>query len=162
MASGAGLNRVAQQGGKPLLLIDITATAVSTPLTGYGTIGSNDSGLVMLEAIGFTKWAFCLVGNTTGQSVTIYGTLDPIASQAWNTPHNGPKGGPDGSTVVPAGSWFKLPGPSEQTGTGGISNPLVAATPLLNVSMPLVAVRAVLTVTSSPAGDCQVLGFAVP
>jgi hypothetical protein len=171
-ASGAGLNRVGEEGGITLLSLQTTATALASPTTGYGTIGVNDSGIQMLEAIGLTKWVFLLGGatNLSGWSVTIYGTIDSVAYQAWQPAnysaaglYGQSTGGPRGSTVVSAGSWFVLPGPSEQGTTGSIGNPLTSTTPILTSSLPLVAVRAVLTtLTGTPASACTVQGFAVP
>lgn len=151
MASGAGLNRVGQRGGVLLLAnIDSTVVAYTTPQTGYGVIMSNDSGAQMLEAIGFTKWTFQLIGGGNPQ-VTLFGTVDPAVYETGR-----------GSTVCPATSWFQLPAPSEQSGTGGVSNPLgVNGVILLTCSLPLVAVRAVLT-TAASSGVASVIGFAVP
>jgi hypothetical protein len=159
MASGAGLNRLGQNGGEVLLSLAPGATAVATPLTAYGTVGvpgtSNDSGAVMWEGIGFTKWVFQFIGGITGYTVTLYGTIDPAAR---------PNGQPiaKGSTAIPATSWFVLPGPSEQGGTGTINNPITGTNPLFTASLPLVAVRAVVTAIATPTGQGAVIGFAVP
>jgi hypothetical protein len=112
---------------------------------------------VAWEAIGFTKFTFQAIGGVTGYTITFYGTIDPAAR---------PNGIPlaKGSTAVPASSWFVLPGPSEQSGTGGINNPINTTTGnnLLTCSLPLVAVRAVITAVSTPTGSGAVIGFAVP
>lgn len=200
MASGAGLNRVGNLGGVPLLLVPPGA---STPTAvAFGTYGTNngapgpapqypvppyynptvgtDSGIQMLQAAGYTKWTFQLVGpgvtaaTTAAFSISIYGTIDPnILQQSYQTAGNYPSSvGKDPSftaslTAIPATSWFLLPGPSEQTGTGSITNPLTTAAAgptILTASMPLVAVRAVLTGTAPTTGTAPiiVLGFAVP
>lgn len=162
MASGAGINRWGNSGGVTLLAgLGTATTSVATPLSGYGTInalGGNDSGGFGCAAMGFTKWVFQLLGNTANISVTIYGTEDPAAYSAFTT-----NSGQDGwSSPCPASSWFALPGPSEQSGTGAIANPLTSTTPLLVVSLPLVAVRAVVTAASAPTGRGSVVGFAAP
>jgi len=182
MASGAGLNRWGNQGGVTLLAgLSSTTTAVATPLTGYGTVatqngkalpGGNDSGLWGCAAMGFTKWVFQLLGTLTGVSVTIYGTIDPNAYLVYtaNAANDGPTTGTlyiPGTALgqavsVPASSWFALPGPSEASGTGGIANPLTATTTLLVSSLPLVAVRAVVTTAAAVTGTGSVVGFAVP
>lgn len=143
------------------------------------TIG-NDSGVQMLAAKGYTKWIFQIVGpgafaaTTAAFTVSIYGTIDPnLARLAYQTGANYP--GQQGQspsleaslTAIPASSWFLLPGPSEQTGTGSITNPLVTSATgaaLFIASLPLVAVRAVLTGTAPTTGTAgiTVLGFAVP
>jgi hypothetical protein len=182
VASGAGLNRWGNNGGVTLLAgLSSTTTAVATPLTGYGTVsnqngvalaGGNDSGVWGCAAMGFTKWVFQLLGNLTGISVTLYGTIDPNAYLVY-TANSGVDGFTTGSlylggapqrsaVAVPASSWFVLPGPSEQTGTGSIANPLTSTTPLFVASMPLVAVRAVVTTSTAAAGNGSVIGFAVP
>jgi hypothetical protein len=160
MASGAGLNRVGQNGGETLLVLNPSSAAYTTPYNGYGVIGGNDSGCVMWEAIGFTKWTFQFIGlgaNVAGYTVQLLGTVDPSAR-----PYGQPL--PKGSTALRASSWFPLPGPSEQSGTGVISNPMVSGvTPAaFTCSIPLVAVRAVLTTIGSPTAGTSVVGFAVP
>lgn len=166
MAGNAGLNRVGEYGGVPLLSLSPSSTAVAAPTTAYGTIGTSDSGLILPEAIGFTKWTFSLAGLNAaaiaGYTVTIYGTIDPTAFQAWKPENNGPNGGPNGSTIINPGSWFVLPGPEEETGTGPMANPLTATAPMLFASGALVGIRAVLTAIASPGPAAVVYGFAVP
>jgi hypothetical protein len=188
MASGAGINRQGTQGGVILLdNITTTVTAVTTPLTGYGTMLSNDSGGQMLEAIGFSKWMFHLVALTstalTGIGVTLYGTISPNAYNTFtnvnlygqtptpNSPFIGAGTGPVAvsginnnaafSPGVQPWEWFAIPGPSEQAGTGTIANPLTSTQPLLFSTIPLVAVRAVVT-SAATAGVGRVLAFAIP
>lgn len=175
MASGAGLNRVGGAGGVVLLTLTPTATAVTLPA--YGNLGNDSWGTLsgagssasnaMAEAQGFTKWQFALVpapGQTTfsGYSVTLLGTVDSRAYGQWEASINPYKYYNTTAPTLPAGSWFLLPAPSDQSGTGSDANPLTSTNPLLNVSRPLVAVRAVLTGVTAPAGSCQVIGFAVP
>jgi len=153
MASGAGLNRVGARGGK--LLVQCTGD------------GTYDSGIVMPEAIGFTKWLFQFVklGTTsvTGWSVTIYGTIDPAAYDlndqylqgGWTT---------NPLTQLPTTSWVPIPAPStEDTAPDAYAwaNPLTATTSALYTNAPWVAVRAV-AVGSGSAGAISVYGFAVP
>lgn len=161
MASGAGLNRVGQYGGRLLLSASTAVTPVATPLTGYGTIGGSDSGPIMWEGIGFSKWGFQILGGGTGYSVSVYGTLDPVLFKYLDTP--GTAGTPQAlALIVPASSWFLLPAPSSETGTGADANPMVAANPTMLASRPLVAVRAVVTATATPTGVISVVGFATP
>src|SRR5487761_2072814 len=159
MASGAGLNVWGNSGGVTLLSLNPSAPIVASPLAGYGTTGVNDSWLTAgnnssTDATGFTKWLFQLVpadGSTTfsGYSVTLYGTID---SRAYRQIANGNNPGQTTGITLPAGAWFVLPSPADQTGTGTPANPLTATNPFLNVSLPLVAVRAVLTASSTPTG----------
>jgi hypothetical protein len=143
------------------------------------TIGT-DSGVQMLSAVGFTKWTFCLVGpgviaaGTAAFNIAIYGTTDPtLLGQSYATAATliGTQGHDPNFqaslTIIPATSWFLLPAPSEQSGTGLVSNPLTTAAAgpsILSVSMPLVAVRAVLVgpAPTTGTGPITVLGFAVP
>lgn len=157
MASGAQLNRWGNSGGVVLLTLNSAASAIALP--NYGTVGTNDSG-GYVGAIGMTKWIFQKIGAGTGYTVTLLGTINPAAYQAYT---NGGAGDPIGTSAIPASDWFVLPGPSEQSGTGIIANPLTDTTPILTVSMPLVAVRAVLTaVSGTQSGVAQIVGFAVP
>lgn len=155
-ASGAGLNRASTIA---LSIQDPTITVVGSPRTAYGTTGVNDTGPipVLAEARDFTKWTFSLLGSGSGYSFTIYGTLDPLAYAAWKNEMN-----PNlyiNSAVKPsppASSWFILPAPSEQSGTGSVANPLTDTAPLLQYSGTLVGVRVVLTGSATPAGLRQV------
>lgn len=154
--SGAGLNRVYST-----ILSCNTGTAVaSSPLSSYGTIGVNDSGMVLNEALGFTKWTFTLLGGGTGYSVSVYGTNDPTAHIVWSQKMN--PGQYTTPASLPASSWFLLPGPSEQTGTGTIANPMTGTAPVFQFSGSLLAVRAVLTASATPAGSITVAVLAVP
>jgi hypothetical protein len=192
MASGAGLNRVGTLGGVPLLtVLPGASTPVAVTIGNYGTnsgmpvlpntatVGT-DSGVQMLSAAGFTKWTFCLIGpgvlaaTTAAFTISLYGTIDPtLLTQAYQTGGNAiGVQGKDPSfttslTAIPASSWFLLPAPSEQAGTGSVTNPIVTSATgasILTVSAPLVAVRAVLTGTAPTTGTAgiTVLGFAVP
>lgn len=159
MASGAGLNRSSLYGGLPLL--QLTPASIASPTTGFA-----DSGIQLFSAIGWSKGCFQLVGPgaaTAGYTVQLYVTLDPaIAKYTMNPPGGNPD--PTGNTtLLPATSWDPLPGPSDQGGTGSVANPLVSGgVKLLNISIPFVAVRAVLTTIGSPSAPVTVLGFAIP
>lgn len=202
MASGAGVNTVGNLGGIPILTVPPGATtpvAVADPVAGYGTnsgpatnpgvatIGT-DSGLVMLEGKGFTKWSIQLIGpgveaTTTAQFfITILGTIDPTALyKAYKTPGNNYFSGvglfvPSGTnvgqqpdqfnslTVIPSQSWSVLP--MQATGTTITdSNPLVTGINTFGfISGGLVAIRAVLTGTAPTTGTAgiTVVAFAVP
>lgn len=152
--SGAGLNRVQAV----ILSCGTNTTAVASPLAGYGTIGVNDSGLQLCEAQGFTKWTFQLLGGGTGYSVSLYGTSDPVAIGQWRASFNpqAPK------YTLPASSWFLLPGPAEQTGTGTIANPMTGTNPQFQFSGALLGIRAVLTASATPSGVISVSVVAVP
>ena len=175
--NGAGAIFVSQY-----LLQNVTApTPVANPNTTYGTIGFNDSGGVCGEARNFKQWTFALEQATTSGalsniSVTLYGTVNPAAWQTWwnaiqgrNNYGANPPLAIQGITNaagyvpgIPPQTWFPLPGPSEQSGTGGIANPITPVTPLLTVNMPLVLVRAVVTAASTPTGTFHVSCTAVP
>lgn len=174
MPSGAQLNRWGKNGGILLLpLLTSASTAVGSPLTAYGTTTGptpNDSG-AYISPIGMSKWTFQLIGagaNTAGYTITIYGTTDPAAYASFSAPLNSGTaitGGTDGVTSgIPASSWQVIPGPSDQSGTGAVSNPMISgAATWFTANIPLVAVRAVLTtLTGSPSSSISVVGFAVP
>ena len=145
-----------------LLTLQPTCTAVAAPLTGYGTKGINDSGMALNDAMDFSKWTFSGVGGGTGYTVSLYGTNDPVAYAAWKQSIN-PGAYPGGPVTLPASSWFLLPGPSEQSGTGAIANPLVAGSSnLFQYSGVLLAVRAVLTAVGTISGTYTVNVQAVP
>lgn len=167
--SGAGLNRIGQLGGVFLLRnvnANVSAVAATPPTPpAYGTFGINDSGIVMWEGIGFSKWVFQIlqVGATaaSGYSFTLYGTISRgvyTAKQAGRTGAFTASTNPDVQPV----NWFQIPAPSEQVGTGIVANPLTAVGQVLYCSLPLVAVRAVLTASATPLGTVDLLGFAVP
>lgn len=174
MPSGAQLNRWGNSGGVPLLALTSSATAVASPLAAYGTLAVNDSG-AFVTPIGLQTYTFQIVQSgqaaPSGFEVTIYGTIDPIAYQAYTV-----NGGVDGFTsvtgtsgpnfgvtfAIPATSWAPLPGPSENSGTGQSLNPITGTGIFFQAKIALVAVRAVLTGVNSAAGNCTVLGFAVP
>ena len=92
MGSGAGSNVV-----QLYILQNVTApTSVSgAGLTGYGTIGFNDSGWWCGEGRNFSKATFSLiqVGSTalSGFSVSLYYTNDPAAMQTWWNALQGPR-----------------------------------------------------------------------
>lgn len=201
MASGAGVNTVGNIGGIPILVVPPGATtpvAVVDPEAGYGTnsgpstpvvmpdgswfpmqgtIGT-DSGLVLLDAKGFTKWTFQIIGpgkratGTASFGITILGTIDPaILARSYQTPGNAPgvNVGIDPTqmnslTAIPATSWDILP--MQAVGTTVVdSNPLITGANTIGfASGALVAVRAVLTGTAPTTGTAgiTVLAFAVP
>lgn len=158
MASGAGLNRVGQNGGEQLLTINPGATANATPLATYGVVGVNDSGAVFWEAIGFTKIAVQLVGpgaTAAGYSVTFYATLDPSLRLTGIPPAKG-------SVLLPTTSWATPPFQAS-TGGGAEANPLVTGTNTFGIiNAPIIAIRAVLTTVGTPTAPITVLAFAVP
>ena len=187
MGSQAGLNLVGSLGGVPMLAVTPSSVAVTLPAYGAnannvyvpGTSGylpglpnpvlGNDSGVFLTEAKGFTKWVFQLLGpgaTAAGYTITILGTIDPqvqysidVSQQNPQTPSNlyGSR------TSIPATNWFVIPGPSEQTGTGTMANPLVSGTTqIFQANLPLTAVRAVLTTIGTPTASAYVVAMAVP
>lgn len=173
MASGAQLNRWGKSGGVVLLTLNPSCAAQAVDGNGiptaYGTIGGatpNDSG-VFVSPIGLSKFGFQMLDGGTGYTVTLYGTYDPLMYQAF-TANSGQDGFGASVTVngvtylAPKSSWVKIPGPSEQSGTGSIANPMTAAVPLLYTSQPFAAIRAVLTGVAAPSGTVRVVGFAIP
>jgi hypothetical protein len=203
MASGAGINSVGNLGGIPILTVPpgaSTPAAVAGPTANYGTnsgapnqpgvatVGT-DSGVVMLDAKGFTKWTIQIIGpgksatGTAAFNITILGTVDPtLLYEAYQTPGtNFFKGGAglfasqgtlvgqqpnqmNSLTAIPATSWDVLP--MQATGTTVVdSNPLVTGVNTLGfISGGLVAIRAVLTGTAPTTGTAPitVVAFAVP
>jgi hypothetical protein len=166
VASSAGLNRVGARGGEVLLSLQPGSPA-----------GDLDSGIQAPEGIGFSKWAFQMIGagaTAAGYTVTLYGTLDPAAyDDAFGRPYGGTgsrllqvTAQGRGYTGLPATSWFPLPAPSEQSGTGVITNPMISGSAsIMFCTMPLVAVRAkavVATGGGAPTNPIQVLVFGVP
>ena len=155
MASGAGLNRVGFRGGKIIL----TCTKD----------GTYDSGIVMSEAMAFSKWLFQLrvegsgSGTVSGWSVTLYGTIDPTAFDLYEQ-FNAGGYTTNPLTLLPTTSWVGIPAPStEDTSPDAYAwaNPLTATGLSLYSPAPWIAVRAV-AVGSSSTGAIDVLAFAVP
>ena len=176
MGSGAGSNFVNEY---LLTFVGPNSGSVASPTTAYGAIGVNDSGGYSTEGRAFSKASFQLVqvGSTalSGIAVTLYGTLDPAASQTWwnalqgKVPPGPPAGPINGYTDqtgyvpgLPPFSWQPLPGPSDQSGAGSVGNPLTPSVPFFTSSLPVVAVRAVVTSTASPAGVFHVAVLWIP
>ena len=164
MASGAGLNRASVV---ELSIQDPTNIAVvSSPMTAYGTIGVNDSGQLLTEARDFTKWTISKIGAGTGYSFSVYGTNDPLAYAVFRYTQLGQAafpGNPGYVPSLPASSWFLLPAPSEQSGTGSVANPISDSSPLLQYSGTITGIRVVLTAkTAGATGLSQVVIEATP
>jgi hypothetical protein len=177
--SGAGSNLL-----NAYLLSNVSAnnTAYTTPTTGYGTFGLNDSGGFAAELRGFSKFRITVeqAGTVapTGYSIGIYVTSSPAAFQTYMYALQGrtptgisalPFGGtpnmlgaaPSYQPGIPAGAWVLAEGPSDQGGTGGVSNPIVPANPQLTISGGIVAIRAVL-LTAPAAGSLNVALLGIP
>ncbi len=90
MASGAGQNQV-----RAVLLDNVTTadTAVANPTVAYGTIGANDSGGLMTEAQGYSKWTLQLVPLTAtalaGYQFTVYLSISPNVYATFTAIQNG-------------------------------------------------------------------------
>jgi hypothetical protein len=161
----------------PILHLNPNSTALSSPLTQYGTIGGNDTGLILVEARFFTKWGFMMCPEEypltqpnnralpTNYAVTIYYTISKVTFKAQTNqqvPYAGPIGA-DGSTLVPVGSWWPLPASSDQSGTASDANPITSDGPVLAGSRFATGFRAVLTaVTGTPTAGVIIYGGGVP
>lgn len=144
MPVNIGAVRVPQNGGRVL----VAATGLSQNV---------DSGVQMMDAMGYSRFVFQLLGTFTGFTATFYGTNDP-ALYAYYLANIGTWQG--STTAIPTTSWFTLPAPAEQTGTGTSVNPLTSAGQLLEVRTPIMAVRCVLTSSGTGTGTCTAIGTA--
>ena len=151
-------------GGELILALSPTASGAAL-----------DSGIQMVEAIGCKEFTFQIIGPgaaSTGYSITCYGTVDQAAYAYGKAPGQTTVVYPNtaqqstivgqgkGSTALATTSWVVLPGPSEQSGTGVMGNPMLSGSAqILKVSLTLVAVRCVATL-SSPSLPIQVVCFA--
>jgi hypothetical protein len=157
MPVNIGAVRVPQNGGR--VLVSAAGNAGGFTL---------DSGLQMLDAMGYSTFEFQLLGTFTGMSVTVYGTYDPLAYTYSNQPefarifgYNTPYVPWQGLVgVIPSTSWFPLIAPSDQSGAGYSSNPLTAAGQILECKQKPLAVRAVVTAAAFSTGQCSVIGSA--
>lgn len=175
--SGAGLNRVGKNGGIVCLSFDSSVAAYTTPYTGYGLIGVNDSGPIMWEGAGFTKWTVQIIGSgayQTGYEVSVYFTIDPVLltkissgfryEPQYPTKDSGFFDQTSLSELIPASSWVLAPLQSA-TGGGPEANPFITGTNWGGfLSGGAIAIRMVLTNTDSPAAGtaCTGLCMAVP
>lgn len=155
--SSAGLVTVGSHGGVVLATFTSGASAFTTgsAVAGYGALTGatmNDSGIMMLEAGGFTKWNFSVIGAPTSFGVTILGTID-ATNASFGVTNDGTSG------CIASSSWFILDAPASQTGTGGQANPITSTTQSLQFSGPLVAIRIILS-TVVVGTSLKVLGFA--
>lgn len=171
--------RIGQKGGVPLFSNNTGVTQNNKPAVISGT-GTFDSGLQMADAIGHYKWAFQVIGSPNAGTfqATIYGTIDPAAYDLWMTgAYPAPPSGLDtggspfgnistpgigqGSTQLPATSWFVLPAQSEQGTFGLAANPITSTSIVLPYQLSgLVAIRCVIVTTGVTSGTLQVLAFA--
>lgn len=134
------------------------------------TGGTFNSGIVLASGAGFEHAAFQIISPSlsaiNGFSVTIYGTLDPNAllnaAGVANTT-GGLSTNPNGSYPAPGGTgaaWFPIPAPSEQSGTGTVSNPLTALNQVLETKVPCLAFW-VQVVATTPSGSINVVGWTI-
>lgn len=174
----AGSSAGGNLGWECLLMVPAAATAVAAPLTGYGTIGWNDSGARLFSFRGFTKPSFQICpqppqypyssNNTTllpnGWGISVYYTLDKTLNTIQNNSNKSGGISLDGSTQLPIGSWILLPGPSDQSGTGVDANPMLSGTnPILSASRAAAAFRVVVTsVGGTPSAGVAVYALWVP
>ena len=168
MAAQGGLVSVGSHGGVVLGSFTASSTANTTPLTSYGTIWTADTGICMADANCYTKWTFqpiiLTAGTLTAFGITVYGT---ISSNAWNQfqlnqIQNNNANFLMAPTFIPATNWFVIPGPSEQSGTGLIANPLSLIGQSLSYSGPLTAVRCVLTTAVAGTATLGISCLAIP
>jgi len=164
--SHAGVMKV---GPRTVLGANTGTAAYTTPLTGYGVTGVNDTGPIplMVEGKGFKEWTFEVIGGGTGYSYSVYYTVDPVAYKVWvyaRNPNPSNIFAAEGITLtsLPATSWSLMPGPSEQTGEGGVSNPITGGVTSFLGKQALIGIRVVLTGSAAPAGVTSVVAFAVP
>ena len=158
-------------------MVPAAATAVSTPLAGYGTIGFNDSGARLFSGRGFTKPSFQIcpqppqypyaAANTTalasGWSISVYYTLDKTLNTILNNSSKSGGVSLDGSTQLPPGSWALLPANADETGTGVDANPMTSGTnPILSASRAAAAFRVVVTTATTPSAGVAVYALWVP
>jgi hypothetical protein len=155
----------------PVLKIRPAATVVASPLAAYGSIGVNDSGLILFEGRGFSKVSFqiapepptvpvTLPNNTAlpdEYGISVYYTVDTTAKLA--QPQNpqsgmglgGPQIGATGWTGIPVGSWVLLPAADDQSGTGVDANPMTSTNPGISSSRCAGGYRVVLTANAGGA-----------
>lgn len=166
--NSSGLIRIGNAGGQLLLRVNPSSTALANPLQAYGNAG-NDSGLVLVEGIGFGKLGLQGI-SSPGQSAvpggytfTAYYTHDPRAYAQWEASFNPNKYllTPGGAPQVPASSWIQIPIPSDQSGGGVETNPFGVGQGM-HASLGIVAVRVVLTAIATPTGSADAIGFLTP
>ena len=154
MPVNVGAVRVPQFGGRVL---------ISAPgSTGGGTY---DSGLQFMDAMGYPRISFQLLGTFTGMTATFYGTMDPLVYQfyvanqgAWIGAQNAAT--LNGVTLPGATSWYTLGAPADQSGGGYASNPLTLASTYMESKQPWLAIRCVIAAAANSTGQCTAVGMA--
>lgn len=120
----------------------------------------------MFEAVGLTTWSLSLiqVGATalSNLAVTVYITNDKQVRTKYLQTLGSPTAAADIVTAFP-NSWQQAPGPSEQTGTGAIANPMTANVPFFQFKGSVEAIRVVAAASGGVAtGAFRVAAMAVP
>lgn len=180
MGSGAGSNRLS---GYLLTNVGANNAALATPTTQYGTFGINDTGGFAAEIQGFSKFRIQLEQLGTivpvGFAFTIYVSSSPLVQQTYMYAVQGRT--PSGQSAlpfngscnalgslalgfypgIPPGAWVVAEGQSEQSGTGGIANPVTPNVPQLTIPGTVSAIRAVLT-TAGSAGSVNLSILGIP
>jgi hypothetical protein len=163
MASGAGGNRSWQR----------------IAYVGPWSSLNDDFGPYIL-ARGFSKYGIQTTGTGAGYQLTVYGSNDDETIRAavygtlntqfrtyqnMNPPPGEPTAAYGTACAIPESSWYVLPAPSEQSGTGNVTNPLIPTgtnASVLFVTMPLTAVRVKVTGVSGGSGITNVIAFGIP
>lgn len=163
--SGQGILQVY----RTALTANTASSAYTTPTTGYGTTGVNDTGPIPLltEAHGWKKLTAQLIGGGSGYSFSIYYTADPVAYKVWTYARN-----PNPSNIfasqgitltsLPATSWALMPGPSEDAGDGQTSNPLTGGSATFLGDQAWLGIRVVLTGVTGASGSVSLVLTATP
>jgi hypothetical protein len=114
----------------------------AAPTSGTSLIYPNDRYL-LADAAGFTKFTFTVAttGTVTTPSISFYYTNDPATAAGLNS-------------FAGTGQWILMAAPSDQSGTGAVSNPITVVGSYMQFFAPLLAYR---VTTSAYAGGGSVI-----
>lgn len=173
-----------------ILTVNPNSVAIADGTVAYGYVGApvqqwtgTDSGAQGMPWVYAKEWIFqaIQVGPVipSGYTISIYGTCDSriilpsnivrrLSPYEVDTVQAQPNHLPIpltqalGDISLPPSSWALLPSTSEQAGVGQIDdNPLIAVGQIMHAKRPLLAVRAVLTVSAAPVGSMAICVTAV-